>query len=548
MRSGRRLRRRPLGICERRERTTAHLRLFDANGSFGNPATSAPDCATAAVRLAHMDRLGIGRSLAWNVEATQSNPLAANRRLLDEIAHTPGAAGRLIPALAVSGLIAYERDGIERFAAQMKEGRTRALRFVNVGSRLTLAQCAPVVQAVRHLKPFILVKWGETPAADILEFAALFPDVPLILTDLIWPCGIGVFDAMRQRPNVLMETSWWHTWEGVAHAVKHFGAERVLFGTGYRCHNSAAIAALARAEITKEQRELIAHGNLDRLTGSAGEEREAARPSGNRLWQRCLAGEPLGVDTLDAHGHLGPSAGYVLENQEERAQIPALLRVMDKVGERTMIFSGLQALHGSPAEGNELVRELIKPYAGRFAMYVAFNPFYAAELLPRLDGWFADPQVVGFKLLCGYWRVPVTDARFEPMWEYADRHRLPVLMHSWNGEMDSPAMARGIVSRHHDLSLLLGHSGGGDEGRAEAEAMAVEFPNVFLETCGSFCTTRRWEETLKSVPVSKVVYGTDAAAHDIHWELGRILSLDVSEEVLVPILGQNMRRILARRQ
>ena len=238
----------------------------------------------------------------------------------------------------------------------------------------------------------------------------------------------------------------------------------------------------------------------------------------------------------------------MLENQEERAQIPALLRVMDKVGESTMIFSGLQALHGSPAEGNDLVRELIKPHAGRFAMYAAFNPIYAADLVPRLDGWFADPQVVGFKLLCGYWKVPVTDPRFEPMWEYADRHRLPVLMHSWSGEMDSPAMARGIVSRHRDLSLLLGHSGGGDDGRAEAEAMAVEFPNVFLETCGSFCTTRRWEETLKAVPVSKVVYGTDAAAHDIHWELGRILSLDVSEEVLVPILGQNMRRILARRQ
>ena len=233
---------------------------------------------TAAVRLAHMDRLGIARSLVWNVEATQGNPLAANRRLLDEIAHTPGAAGRLIPALVVSGLVAYERNGIERFAAQMEEGRTRALRFVNVGGRLTLGQCAPVVQAVRHLKPFILVKWGETPAQDILEFAALFPDVPVVLTDLIWVCGIGAFDAMRQRPNVLMETSWWHTWEGVALAVKHFGAERVLFGTGYRSHNSAAIAALVRAEISKEQRELIAHGNLDRLTGSASD--GSARPRG----------------------------------------------------------------------------------------------------------------------------------------------------------------------------------------------------------------------------------------------------------------------------
>jgi hypothetical protein len=30
--------------------------------------------------------------------------------------------------------------------------------------------------------------------------------------------------------------------------------------------------------------------------------------------------------------------------------------------------------------------------------------------------------------------------------------------------------------------------------------------------------------------------------------LGRLLSLDVKDEVLIPILGQNMRRILARRR
>jgi hypothetical protein len=482
------------------------------------------------------------------VEATQLQSLAANRRLLDEIARTPGAAGRLIPALIVSGLIAYERGGIERLAAQMEEGRTRALRFVNVGDRLTLEQCAPVVRAVRRLKPFFLVKWGEAPARDLLDFAAAFPEVPIVLTDLIWPNAIGAFDLMRQRSNVLMETSWWHTADGVALAAKHFGAERVLFGTGYRSHNGAAIAALARAEIAPEQRELIAHGNLDRLTGLKPPRAGAAAAQGNRLWQKCLAGEALGVDIVDAHAHLGPFGGYVIERQEEREQIPDLLRKMDRLGQKTMIFSGSLALGGSPVEGNDLVRDFIRPHADRFSMYVAFNPFYAAELAPRLDAWFADPQVAGFKLLCSYWKTPVTDARFEPMWKYADRHRLPVLMHSWDGGLDSPAMARGIVSRHRNLSLLLGHSGGGDGGRREAEELAAEFPNVFLEWCGSFCTTRRWEDTLKTIPVSQVVYGTDAAAHDIYWELGRLLSLDVSEEVLAPILGQNMRRILARRQ
>jgi hypothetical protein len=42
--------------------------------------------------------------------------------------------------------------------------------------------------------------------------------------------------------------------------------------------------------------------------------------------------------------------------------------------------------------------------------------------------------------------------------------------------------------------------------------------------------------------------GTDAMAHEINWELARLLSLDVSDKVLIPILGGNMRRILAMRR
>lgn len=521
---------------------------FDVNASFGNPAGGVPEFPTIASRLAHMDRLGISRAVVWNVEAGQSHSLAANQRLLDEIARTPGARERLVPALVVSGLIAYEHDGIQQLAAQMQEGHTRALRFVNVFGLLTLLQCEPVIRAVQQLKPFLLVGGNEASAADLLEFTALFPEVPLIMTNLSWVKGIGTFDLMRRRPNVLMENSIWHSWEGVSLAVKHFGAERVLFGTGGRSHNGAAMAALSRAEITTDQRELIAHGNLERLTGLAAPLATRTVATRHGLWQRCLAGDPLGVDIVDAHGHLGPSAGYVLEHQGERAQAEKVLQAMDAVGQRTIIISGLQALLGSAIDGNRQMSERLKLHPDRFLGYLVFNPYYAEELTPHFDTWFANPQWVGFKILCDYWKIKVSDARFVPMWDYANLHRLPILMHSWENAWCSPAMAREVVQKYPDLALLLGHSGGTDGGRREAEALAAEFPNVFLEWCGSFCSTRRWEDTLAAVPVSQVVYGTDAAGHDIYWELGRLLSLDVEDDVLVPILGQNMRRILARRR
>jgi predicted TIM-barrel fold metal-dependent hydrolase len=322
------------------------------------------------------------------------------------------------------------------------------------------------------------------------------------------------------------------------------------------------MAALARAGIAEAQREAIAHGNLERLTGRAAARQAptsrrgrhpvfadggAAVPPKGSLWQRCLAGEPLGVDILDAHGHLGPSAGYVLEHQDETSQIDDLLRAMDRLGQRTLIVSGLQALLGSAVEGNRLLADLLKPHADRILMYLAFNPFYADGLTPHFDEWFSNPQVVGFKTLCDYWKVKISDPRFDPMWEYANRHRLPVLVHTWEGPYDAPAMMRDLARKYPDLALLLAHSGGTDGGRREAEEMAAEFPNVFLEWCGSFCSSRRWEDTLKKVPAAQVIYGTDAAAHGIHWELGRLLSMDVPDEVIVPILGANMRRLLARR-
>ena len=78
--------------------------------------------------------------------------------------------------------------------------------------------------------------------------------------------------------------------------------------------------------------------------------------------------------------------------------------------------------------------------------------------------------------------------------------------------------------------------------------MAQANANVYLEWCGSFTSSVPWEQTLELVGGRQVVFGTDAVFHDAAWELGRFLSLDAPAEKLLPILGDNMRRILAMRR
>ncbi len=522
--------------------------LFDVNGSFGRPSTGVSEYPQIRDRLAAMDRLGVSRSLVWNTESTQNHALTSNRKMLEEIRRTPGAEGRIFPALTLTSLIIYERNGLDALIAQFGSIPCRALRFADSLVRLSLMQMAPVVNRLRARKPFIILRHDQTTIADILEFTDTFPNIPLILTEAMWPQHVILFDLMRRRKNILCDISWMHTFGTLELMAREFGADRLVFGLGNKSHNGAAIAALARAELSIAQRRQIAHGNLDRLTGLGKTPSVAQHWTSNTLWPRFLEGEPLAeVDIVDAHGHLGPSAGYVLETHEEHAQLQVALRAMDRVGIRTFIVSGLQALLGAPVEGNVLLEDVVRSHTDRVSGYFTFNPFYATELVTHFHASFTGSFFVGFKTLCDYWKVKITDERFNPMWQYASRHRLPVLSHTWDGSYDTPMLFRDLARRYPRIPFLLGHSGGGASGRSEAEALARECPNVYLEWCGSFCNPCSWEETLRTVDPRQVVFGSDAMAHSFDWELGRLLSLDVPDDVLLSILGGNMRRILAQR-
>ena len=519
--------------------------LFDVNGSFGCPATARPMYRTPADLLGQMDRLGIGRSIVFHIGARDYNPRWGNQQLLAELATT---SDRLVPAFVIGPSLLYERGAMAELQQAFAARQVRAIRLCPATLRYALAQVEPILAELAAHKPVVLVDRFELLAPDDLRvLAERFPQLAFIYTQTMWPHFGTVLDLMRRRENILADTSWLHQRGGVEMLIEKFGAHRVVFGAGPRAHNGASIAELMDIPIAAADRERIAHGNLEHRLGlAAGQALAPTRPG--KLWQTMLAGQPLAADVVDAHGHLGPSALYLHADADTQEETTNWLRCKDRLGIRTTIVSGLEALFSDPVAGNRALEQSLAPQGDRFLGYVAFNPFYAAELTPQLDDFFARPFFVGFKLLCDYWRVPVTDSRFATVWEYANRHRLPILLHTWDGANNRPGMLKDIVKQFPDAIFLLGHSGGGDSGRQEAEELALANPNVYLEWCGSFCCMKPFEETLQRVNPRQVVFGTDAACHSPAWELGRMLSLDVPDETLFPILGANMRGILANRR
>ena len=526
---------------------------MNVNGYVGHGACETPEFPRLADFVRHLDYLEIDRSLVWQVEAQDLNPTVGNRRLLREI-DEGGYGNRLIPAFVITPACYFETGTLQFLKDNMAAGRVRALRIIPDLSRFQMREIERVLMELACFEPVVL--WdcrtftNEFDLRDFQYLAEKYPKVSYVMTQKMWPGFGGVLDLMWRCPNIYVDTSWLHMRDTIELLTDEFGAERVLFGIGYKSHYGAAVAGLAHAQIKPGQKELIAHGNVERLLKIKPLAGKIAVPSPmlekKALWKKFRSGLPAsGVKIIDAHSHIGPhTRGWFIRENDLDKYIQLLIRQMDRLGVHKLIIC--PALFGNSVSANRDFAMAIKKYRNRFSGYLAFNPLYGNAMAAELDNFFADGFFVGFKILPSYWKCPVTNPGYAPMWQYADKYKLPILIHTWDDAYDSPVMLKDIAGKYPGATFLLGHSGGGTRGRNEAEELVLANPNVMLEFCGSFTTPKPFEDSLETVRANRVVFGSDTGVHCEAWELGRFLSMPLPDEELIPALSANIERILAK--
>ncbi len=530
--------------------------FFNINGSIGRSAYEEVDFPTAKSFAEHLDYLGIARSLVWHMAARDLHPATGNRQLLQEIAGA-GLEDRLLPAFVITPACFYENGTIEFLRQQMADGGSRALRITPATSRFPVREIEPVLMALAAFEPTVFwdCRYGyrDSDVRDVEHLARTLKGVSFVLTQKMWS-GFGtIVDLMWRCPNTFIDISWLHMRNAIELLTRNFGAERLLFGVGYKSHYGAAIAALAHAQMNEQQRDLIAHGNVERILKLAPCKRapEPASPllEKKALWRSFREGEPLsGIEVIDSHGHTGPhTRGWFLPETDLETYVSELRAHLEQLGISRLILSAESALFGPCLDGNRETELVCAKHGGIFSGYLGFNPRFADEMTPQFDEFFGRGFFVGFKLLASYWGISLTSSDFKPVWECANRLALPVLMHTWDDSCSSPAVLTDIVPKYPRAVFILGHSGGGTRGRMEAEALALVNRNVFLEFCGSFTTPRPFETSLQLVGCNRVLYGSDTGAHNAAWELGRYLSMPLPDDELMPGLAANIKDILARR-
>lgn len=183
---------------------------------------------------------------------------------------------------------------------------------------------------------------------------------------------------------------------------------------------------------------------------------------------------------------------------------------------RTIVFGGKAKLAGIWVDDAYVAR------------YVAQHPRQLIGFLsvdPTQPGWYRELRqgheelgLRGIKLLPMYAGFFPDDPRLDPLWRYAQRNRLPVLLHTGTTfikqaplECTLPRHLDAVATRYPDLPIVLAHLGHPYEG--ECVVVIRKHPNVYADISALYYRPLQLYRSLMLVQEygvwDKLLFGTD---------------------------------------
>ncbi len=247
------------------------MRFFDCNAFFGLP-TIRPlrPVATAEVLLAETDRAGIERSLVWHIAQHDASPQLGNRLLADAIRPHE----RLFGCWTVLPNHAHEFPPPAELFGQMRRQRIVALRIFPTSHRFqaNAVSLGDLLEAMvtRRVPLFLSMRRGANWAIAY-GLLAEFPQLVCVICDHgCWGEDRSFRPLLSRYPNAYVDTAQYLLDGGIEALVADYGAERLLFGSGFpESYHGGMMLALRHARIREEDKQAIAAGNLERILAEA---------------------------------------------------------------------------------------------------------------------------------------------------------------------------------------------------------------------------------------------------------------------------------------
>ncbi|MGC9317219.1 MAG: amidohydrolase family protein [Armatimonadota bacterium] len=248
------------------DQATASLRWIDCNARIGRWSSPQPEQFTEPAELmAAWDRVGIDGGLVYHSWAWEWSAERGNRRLLDEI----DSQERLRPCFVVLPPATREMDPAVELAACIRHLHGAVRIFPKMHNWSVRDWCAGALfEALADQGVPVLVDIKEVDWDSIAAIVAGHPDMPVIVLNFYYRVDRWIYPLLERHDNFHIEANTYGVFRGIEGIVERFGPERLVFGTGLpELEAGGPMALISYAEISDEDRRLIAGGNLLRLLG-----------------------------------------------------------------------------------------------------------------------------------------------------------------------------------------------------------------------------------------------------------------------------------------
>lgn len=249
--------------------------------------------------------------------------------------------------------------------------------------------------------------------------------------------------------------------------------------------------------------------------------------------RESLAGELV----IDAHTHTGGrSSIYHLPD----ASTDEVVSEMDRLGVDQAITFSFAGITSDYAHGNDVCAQAVRAYPDRFVGLAVVNPHYHTDIRDELDRC-RELGLRGIKLISDYQRYPVEGPGLFPAYEYAHEHGWMILNHNWG----SPAFLDKLATTFSNACFILGHYFGSSGGAPLYAEIIAKHDNVFQCTCAALNFADA-ETMVDTVPVEKIIFGSDMPDLPLMFSLAPILYARISDEDKRRIIGLNATAMIER--
>lgn len=257
------------------------------------------------------------------------------------------------------------------------------------------------------------------------------------------------------------------------------------------------------------------------------------------MMERALEGMAIeDIFVFDVHAHMDNNAHLYLMHTDGES----LVKTLDRLNIKGTCVSSNVCLQASPKEGNDRVLEAAARFPGRIYGYVTATAYY--EDFAFEDYFVPGNGMVGIKIHAMMNETEISDKRYLPYLEYADKKGLPVLFHAWTaGEVAQVAQ---LAKTYKNCPLILGHGGLTNYAAKEQAVDAVKkYGNVYVDTCISSTYDGAIEWIVSKVGADRVLFGTDLGYFDCRQNYGKLALSKLSVEDKLKIFGENARKLFA---